>query len=187
MKAYLQSFRVLTEEEIDAAVQLSRRRVIPRHGFFIREGQVCEEVAFVQSGFFRSFYHHANGDEITYCFTFSGSYLTAYSSFLTGNPAAESICALADAEIYSISRTEVRQLEQSSANWLAFSKLLAEQEYLSMERRVFSLLKEPAEARYQDLLRSHPEYLQLIPLGQLASYLGITQRHLSRLRKLHTI
>jgi len=51
-----------------------------------------------------------------------------------------------------------------------------------MEKRIFLLQKESAETKYQDLLKHHPEYLNLIPLNYLASYLGITQRHLSRIR-----
>jgi CRP-like cAMP-binding protein len=60
---------------------------------------------------------------------------------------------------------------------------MAEQEYLKLEKRVFMLQKEKAERKYQDLLENHPDYLKHIPLNYLASYLGITQRHLSRIRK----
>jgi hypothetical protein len=61
---------------------------------------------------------------------------------------------------------------------------MAEQEYIKMEKRIFILQKESAEKRYEDLLNNQPLYLQLIPLSYLSSYLGITQRHLSRVRKL---
>ena len=78
---------------------------------------------------------------------------------------------------------EILKLEQSSTNWLKFFKLIAEQEYIKMEKRVFLLQKESAEKKYKDLLLNQPEYLQSIPLNFLSSYLGITQRHLSRIRK----
>jgi CRP-like cAMP-binding protein len=52
-----------------------------------------------------------------------------------------------------------------------------------MEKRIFLLQKESAEKRYEDLLTNQPTYLPLIPLNYLSSYLGITQRHLSRIRK----
>lgn len=64
-----------------------------------------------------------------------------------------------------------------------FLKLIAEQQYLELENRVFQLQKETALQRYTSLLNNHPEFVQEIPLQYLASYLGITQRHLSRIRK----
>ncbi len=82
----------------------------------------------------------------------------------------------------TISRDEILKLEDSSSNWLKFFKFIAEQEYIKMEKRIFMLQKESAEKRYRNLLTNDPKYLQLIPLSYLSSYLGITQRHLSRIR-----
>jgi CRP-like cAMP-binding protein len=183
MEQYLRSFNVLTGQEIQTMLEAGRSRIIKKGEFLISEGQVCREVAFVKSGFFRSFCHTAGGDEITYCFTFAGSFVTAYSSFISGQKTIENVHALADAEVFSIPQKEIIRLENTSPNWLRLSKMNAEEEFMKMEKRVFQLLKENAENRYRDLVLNHPEYLQLIPLSQLASYLGITQRHLSRIRK----
>jgi CRP-like cAMP-binding protein len=184
MKNYLHSFDLLSDEEIDLVLRVGIEKKLGKNDFLIREGQVCKEVAFVQSGFFRSFYYNASGEETTYCFSFSGAFITAYSSLLTQEKTIENIYAMTDAVVFSIPRKEIIKLEQQSSNWLRLIKQLAEQEYLKMEQRVF-LLKESAEFRYNDLLLHHPEYLQQIPLHQLASFLGITQRHLSRIRSLY--
>lgn len=183
MRDYLKSFNLLTEDEIDSFERLVSIKKIKKGDYFIREGQVSKEVAFVATGFFRSYYYNSSGEEVTYCFTFSNSFITAYSSFLTQTKTSENIQALMDVEMYSISREEVLKLEQSSVNWLKLFKLLAEQEYVKMEKRIFLLQKESAEKRYEDLLKNRPEFLQLIPLNYLSTYLGITQRHLSRIRK----
>ena len=183
MKDYLRVFNILSDEEIDWALQVAQNRTIPKDHYFIREGELSKEVAFVQSGFFRSYHHNDAGEEITYCFSFAGSFLTAYSSFITQQATAENIYAMTTASIVSIPRQEVLRLEKASHNWLRLTKTLAELEFLKMEQRVF-LLKENAEYRYKDLLQHHPEYLQQIPLQHLASFLGITQRHLSRIRGL---
>ena len=71
----------------------------------------------------------------------------------------------------------------SSTNWLKFSRFVAEQSYIEMENRLLAIQMEPAKKRYEDLIENHPDYLQNVPLKYLASFLGITQRHLSRLRK----
>ena len=82
-----------------------------------------------------------------------------------------------------IRRTHFEELINSSKRWLKFSNHLAEQSYVLMENRLLALQMESAEKRYDDLLSDNPEYIQKVPLKYLASYLGITQRHLSRLRK----
>lgn len=187
MESYLKSFNLLSEQEIAAILAAGKLKKIKKNDFLIKEGQVCKEIIFVKSGFFRTFYYSPSGEEITYCFTFANAFTTAYSSFINQEKTVENIHALLDAEVVTISRDKILKLEQSSVNWLRFTKMMAEQEYLKMEKRVFLLLKENAEHKYNSLLASHPEYLQHIPLSHLASYLGITQRHLSRIRKSVTI
>lgn len=183
MRNYLETFGILTKDEINLLEEKVVRRKLKKGDFFIQEGQVAKEAGFVVSGLFRSFYHSSLSEEVTYCFTFSNSFVSAYSSFLSQEKTTENIQALTDVELLTIARDEALKLEQLSTNWLKLFKFIAEQEYIKMEKRIFLLQKETAEQRYRDLLANHPEYLQLIPLNFLASYLGITQRHLSRIRK----
>ncbi|MBU2951396.1 Crp/Fnr family transcriptional regulator [Tamlana agarivorans] len=183
MRKYLETFGILTTDDIDLLEKKVIHKKLKKGDFLIKEGQICKEVGFVTSGLFRSFYYSSLEVEVTYCFTFSNTFVSAYSSFLSQNKTVENIQALTDTEILTISRHDILKLEESSTNWLKFFKLIAEQEYIKMEKRIFLLQKESAEKRYRDLLENHPEFLQLIPLNFLSSYLGITQRHLSRIRK----
>lgn len=183
MKNYLQSFNILTDEEIDSFLELLVPKSLKKGEFFITEGKTCKQVAFIVSGLFRSFYYSSEEEDVTYCFTFENTFLTAYSSFITQLPTDENIQALSDIDLLVISKEKIDQLESTSPNWLRLFKLIAENEYLKMEKRVFMLQRESAETRYHDLLENHPEYLHSIPLNYLASYLGITPRHLSRIRK----
>lgn len=183
MEQYLASFNMLSKEEIQLLVERGQTKTLKKGEYFIREGSICKDIAFVQSGLFRSFYHNSAGEEITYCFTFSNSFVTAYSSFLSQTPTFENVEALTDVTLFSIPGEVITRMEQNSLNFMRFSKTMAEQEFMRLEQRVLLLVRESAEYRYKDLLEKYPEYLQLIPLSHLASYLGITQRHLSRIRK----
>ena len=183
IQSLFSSFQLLTEEEFTSFTEGLVLRNLKKGEFFIQEGSVCRQVAFISSGLFRSFYHSSTGDEVTYCFTFEHSFLTAFSSYITQQPTEENIEALTDVELLLASKEKMDELEQNHVNWLALSKYLAQIEYINMEKRVFMLQKETAETRYRDLLENHPDYLHLIPLQYLASYLGITPRHLSRIRK----
>ena len=95
----------------------------------------------------------------------------------------ENIHALTNVELLIIRRNQYYELMDSSINWLKFSRFVAEQSYIEMENRLLTLQMETAKKRYEDLLEFNPDYLQKVPLKYLASFLGITQRHLSRLRK----
>lgn len=180
---FLKQFAFLTPDEINYFISLCQYKTLSKGDYFTKEGKVCNEIGFVLTGVFRSYYLSSSDDEITYCFIQQDHFITAYSSFITKNKTLENIQALTDVEMLVITRENVKKIEQSSNNWLLFLKMMAEQEYINLERRIFLLQKEKAETRYKDLILNKPNILQLVPLHYIASYLGITQRHLSRLRK----
>ncbi|MEL6561077.1 MAG: Crp/Fnr family transcriptional regulator [Bacteroidota bacterium] len=177
------AFSTLTDQEIDQMMSLGEHRKIQTGEYFVREGDVCKYAAYITSGVMRSFYYSSDREEITYCFRFAGDFVTAYSSFIFQNETPENIQSITDCELILFRKQDVDKLQESDIKWMRFFKMLAEQEYLYMEKRIFLLQRESAEHRYLDLLNNHPEYLKQIPLSQIASYLGITQRHLSRIRK----
>lgn len=183
IKAYLKSFEILTAEEIDNLIQLSKKGSLNKLDYFIREGDICKEVVFVLSGTLRSFYVSSKGEEITYCITFPNNLMTAYSSFITGQPTDENIQAITPVEFLIIPKKLIDDLASKHPNWVKFLKVVAEQQYIELEKRIFKLQKDNASKRYADLIKHQPEYILKIPLQYLASYLGITQRHLSRIRK----
>lgn len=183
LKNYLKSFNVLTDDEIENLIHAMTKRDLNKADYFIRQGETCKEVAFVLSGTFRSYYISDKGEEITYCITFPNNLMTAYSSFITGQSTAENIQAITPIELLIIPKNKIDDLAINSQNWIKFLKIVAEQQYIELEKRIFQLQKNNAEYRYGELIKNQPEYVQNIPLQYLASYLGITQRHLSRIRK----
>lgn len=180
---YLQSYQILTQDDIDAFLEVVTEKTLDKGEFLTTEGKISRHITFIQSGIFRSFYHSTEQEEVTYCFTFQNTLITAYSSWINQEPTIENIQALTDMELILISYDNMKKLEASHPNWIKFFKHIAEQEYINLEKRIFMLQRESAETRYQNLVQNHPEYLHQIPLHYLASYLGVTQRHLSRIRK----
>ncbi len=183
MHTFLRSFDLFSETEIDQIAASFKLKTIKKGDFFIQEGSICSKVAFIKTGLFRNFISSDEGEEVTYCIGFPNQLLTAYSSYITQTPTLENIQAITDAEILVISKETLAHIVKNSPNWLVFTKMMAEQEYIKLENRVFTLLKNKAKQRYSDLLTQNPDFVQYIPLQYLASYLGITQRHLSRLRR----
>jgi CRP-like cAMP-binding protein len=182
MKEYLKSFNLLTEDEIEMFLSKAEVNNLERGEYFIREGAICNTVAFVESGILRSFYTTPEGEEMTYCISFQNSFMTAYSSYISGLPTIENIQAITPVRLLLLKKKDIEQISETSTNVLRFAKIMAENEYMELERRVFSYQRESARERYENLLLTRPEYIEQIPLKYLASYLGITPRHLSRLR-----
>ncbi|MBL6448632.1 Crp/Fnr family transcriptional regulator [Fulvivirga sp. 29W222] len=183
MLNHLSTFGILTDSEVNQVKQYLTSRTIQKGEYLITEGKVCQEIAYVENGTLRSFYTKDNGEEVTYCITFAGNFTTAYSSYITGEKTPESIQALSHAELLILKKRDIETMAANSTNWVKLLKFLAEQQYVEMEKRIFSYQKESANERYLELVKNHPDYIQNIPLQYLASYLGITPRHLSRIRK----
>ncbi|NVK65296.1 MAG: Crp/Fnr family transcriptional regulator [Flavobacteriales bacterium] len=184
LKEHLRTYGVLTEEDLSELDGITYTKQLRKNDFFVREGEVSKEVGFVLSGQLRSFYYSSNGDEVTYCFRLPNSFVSAYASLITKSPSEENLQALSDVELTCISRENFYRLEENNANWMKFSKMVAQMEYMNLEKRIFLLQRESAEKRYADLLKNEPELLRLVSLDQLSSYLGVTPRHLSRIRGL---
>lgn len=170
-----------------SSLELLKEHIEVRHlekgDFFIQAGQKCNEIAFVSSGMLRSYYITENGDDFTYCVCFENDFMSAYSAYITGSNAIEYIQAMVDTKLYVIQKFFIEKQAEKNHSTMKLMRFFAEQYILDLEQRVFSHQKEGAQKRYEYMLENHPKYLSEIPLQYLASYLGITQRHLSRIRK----
>ncbi|MGB0886108.1 MAG: Crp/Fnr family transcriptional regulator [Chitinophagales bacterium] len=183
MKDFLKTLNILTEEESQQIDSLTHKKYISKNDFLIRNGEICNEIVFIKSGILRSFYISEDGEEITNCISFKNDLMSAYSSFISQSPTDENIQALYDTELEFIYRKDLMNLYQNSIHWERLGRVLAEMQYVLLENRLASFQKHNAKQRYNQLLKNHPNYIQFIPLKDLASFLGISKRHLSRLRK----
>lgn len=183
MKNFFKSFDFLTEDELNLIDSLSSRRVIKKGEYLTKEGNVANEIALIKSGILRLFYTNTVGEEITGCLAFDNEIVSAYSSFLTQQPSEENIQAVCDTEIVTLAKEQLDFLYNSSASWQKVGRIIAEMHYVELTKKISSFQKDSAKERYNQLVQKQPQYIQAIPQHQLASLLGITPRHLSRIRK----
>lgn len=183
MKSVFQSIKNLPQEILDQLDDLITVRKLKKGDFLLREDQVCSEIVLIKKGILRSFFFNHQGNEITNCFAFENEFMGSFSSFITQKVAEENIQALTDTEIEVISKDGIEKLYQSSIYWQEVGRKIAEMEYVTLQKRMISFQKLSGTQRYEELYQNHKNYIQLIPLQYLASYLGVTPRHLSRIRK----
>lgn len=150
---------------------------------WIEEGKVCRQVAYVMEGKLRIYYLDDNGEEVTCYFVTPGNFVSSFTSFLTNTPTKENIEAIEDSTLLVISKTDLEKLSEEVPKVHIWRRVVAENLFIVMEKRIAMLQSKTANERYERMLKDNPEIIQTIPLQYIASFLGITPQHLSRLRK----
>jgi CRP/FNR family transcriptional regulator, anaerobic regulatory protein len=147
-----------------------------------KNGDICRSVSFVNRGLLRMFYL-VDGKEINMAFVPEKEYLSEYESFLTLKPANANVDALEDTELINLSYEDIQWLYKSNPVFEQAGRKIAEMLFITISSAVTRLLVMSPEERYQYLLINEPFVIQRVPQYMIASYIGITPEHLSRIRK----
>ena len=150
--------------------------------FLLKEGQKVSNLFVIEKGLVRSFYN-SNEREINVWFGFENVTLGSVMPLFFNQPSIENIQFLEDTTLYYISSNDLNELYKTSLEMNIIGRKMAEEYCKILEERSFSLQIHSALQRYNDLLKNQPETVQRISLGHIASYLGISQETLSRIRK----
>jgi CRP/FNR family transcriptional regulator, anaerobic regulatory protein len=180
-QSLLRIMPTLTEEEMIFFISRLEARTITKHEFFVKEGQVVNDMAIVHTGAFRMYFTYQEREQTGH-FMFEGQWMGDYESFLTRKPAANNVEALEDSEVFCLSYDKMQELYQMGAHYERFGRLIAEYVYLVAMNSYKSLLLKTAEERYIELLHTQPHILERLPQHYIASYLGIQAPSLSRIR-----
>lgn len=143
-------------------------------------GQTCKTIYFLKEGIARIFYLK-DGIDITESFSFQGNIIARVESLFTGKPSQKAIQILEDAEIIAINATKLFKLYDTHHDIERLFRIIFEHAYVDTVNRIESIQFHSADERYKALL-DETNYVQRIPLKHIASYLGITQVSLSRIR-----
>jgi CRP-like cAMP-binding protein len=183
LRQYISSFIQLSEEEICAFENILTHQKMNKKALFAAKGSVCQKVLFCSEGYFRFFHMDDKGNEITSDFYFAPSFITSYTSFITGAPSFVNVQAMGEMEVLVFTKTDLYKLYDIYPKIEKMGRLIAERIAINSEEHLFMLLNQTAEMRYKRLMEKNPKYVNTIPLQYIASYLGITQETLSRMRK----
>jgi CRP-like cAMP-binding protein len=156
---------------------------ITKNGFVFKEGRVCDEYFFLENGFIRAFANDINGNDVTTNFYSSGQVVFEVSSFFNRTVSKENFQAIIDCEGWYITYEQLNNLFHSMHDFRDFGRSILVKGFSSLKTRMLSMITETAEQRYETLLKTNPEIFQQAALKHIASYLGITDTSLSRIRK----
>ena len=179
---YINSFVPLPENVAVELLSKSRKEYLPKHYMLHREGEVCKKLYFVEKGLVRWFYHSEEGKDITDSFGGENSFVTAFDSFFQRKPSRYSIELLEDSTVYSMTYDDLEYLFEKFREVEKVSRLILIQILEQSLDKNSALQFHNAHERYEFITEKHPDLLQRVSLGHIASYLGITQETLSRIR-----
>ena len=171
----------LSQTAQEALFKKLSRVEMEKEAHLLEEGNVCHKLYFIEYGCVRGYYH-LDGKEITHWFGFEDDFVTSFRSFIDQSPGREFIQAVDDLVAWTLSREDLYELYDLYPEIERLGRIICEQYYHRLEERYVNGQFKTASQRYEELLDSHKHILQRIPLGQIASYLGISQETLSRIR-----
>jgi CRP-like cAMP-binding protein len=164
------------------AMELNFRSIkIKRKDYLLKEGMVCDFVAFLNSGVIRHF-HIKDGNEITCDITLHDNFITDFKSLTHNIPTNYYFQILKDAELFIIKKNDLYRLYTENRNIESFGRIMAEQVAQRTIDIAMSLSSEKPQDRVEKLIKQRPDLIQEVPQRYLANLLGISPESLSRIR-----
>lgn len=178
---YFEKYNPLSPEAVSAITAISHTINLAKNQDLQPIGHTCKTIYFICKGIAR-IYYYKEGIDITESFSFENSLIARVESLFTGKPSRKAISIIEDAELIAIQAGKLFQLYDTFPEIERLFRKIFEAAYVETVHRVESIQFHTAEERYNTLLIESPNILQRVPLKYIASYLGITQVSLSRIR-----
>ncbi len=180
---YLLEFGPLNPQQITLIKRLVVSIELKKGAYFSEAGQTARRVAIVQEGVLRVCYYTNRGNEVTRYFVDENNFAVDLTSFNHQIPSAEYIQAVTDCQLVVFSQLALQELSAVVIGWDEIIHRITAKALLEKVNRVNPMIAENATQRYLSFMKRFPALANRIPLSDLASYLGITQSSLSRIRK----
>jgi len=179
--SFIKQITPLSEESVAAMELVLQRLELPKGHTLLRPGAVCHYFYFIEQGLTRTWYVK-DGKDITDWLSAENSFAVSIVSFLTGQPDIRGIELLEPSVLWAISRTDLENLYARYHDIEHMGRMILSSGLIQMQQRFDDLHFATALQRYRKLIDSNPSFVNRVPLGMIASYLGITQETLSRIR-----
>jgi CRP-like cAMP-binding protein len=168
-------------EDVDLITEKFHPKKIPKGDHFVTEGRTSKHLGFIGEGFLQ-YYINVDGEEKTTYSVGANNFVASLVSFLKQEPSRENIRAIVDSTIWVIEKSDLNQLLNIVPGFSAFYIGILEWQICCIDESRLDAIMLNAQERYEKMMKKEPALIQQIPLQYLASILGVTPRHLSRIR-----
>ncbi|AWV97108.1 Crp/Fnr family transcriptional regulator [Arcticibacterium luteifluviistationis] len=169
--------------ELNDIVSHFEKEHVAKDEVLIKEGQICHKLYFIEQGIGRSYYLKEDGKDVTQWFFGDGNFMTSADSFFQQSPSLYFLEVLEDAVLYSITKEKMDLLLAKYHKMETLSRLVTIEILNQIVQKLNAIQFQTAKERYNYMLADFPDIAQRVSLGHIASYLGITQETLSRIRR----
>lgn len=184
MEAFIKKIREaypLSDEAVSLLIGNTERVVLPKSEVLIKEGVVARYTYFIVKGFARGFFHK-EGKDITIWFASEGMSLLSMNGYMYSSAGYENVELLEECDLLKISNRVLNQLFEENTELANWGRRMSDIAVMRLEKLFMERYFMSAAARYHLLVEREPEILQKVPLRHIASFLGISQVSLSRIR-----
>jgi CRP-like cAMP-binding protein len=174
-------FVKMSKESKKALMKIMVKQELPKGKVLVSFEQACNSVYYIEKGLARSYYLK-DGKEITERFSKEAQFCCSIVSYITGKTDHRQIELLENSIIWTTPYVELEKLYNAHHDVERLGRYINSLELVDMHERLNNIQFESAPDRYKHFITAHPALMQRVPLGMIASYLGITQETLSRIR-----
>ncbi|MDN5215093.1 Crp/Fnr family transcriptional regulator [Fulvivirgaceae bacterium BMA12] len=179
--AYLGKYGTLSESAKSRIDAISNSVQLPKNEIVLRQGERCRSIFLITSGSARMYYYH-EGNEVTNQFFFDHEVIADMQSCYAKKRSFFNIQLLEASNLIEIKYSELEHLYGHYHEIEKIGRLIAIECFLEESDRNRSFQMYTARQRYEQLLKKYPDILNRVNLGHIASYIGVTQIQLSRIR-----
>lgn len=181
LKKYFDNYHVLSVDTFDKIKSISSVFFLKKKEQLQAAGKTCKTIYFLKSGLAR-IYYLKDGIDVTDSFILENNMIVRVESLFRNQPSKKAIEVLEDSEIIAIDAQKLFLLYDDNHAIERLFRKIFEQSHVETINRIESLQFHTAEERYRNLIEDYPEIIKRVPLKYIASFLGITQVSLSRIR-----
>ena len=182
LRKKIKSFTPIDQDVLDFLLQFYQKRQVKKGEHLLREGQYIRHFFYLDQGCV-CYYILKNGQEQVLEFFSDNDIFTDLYNYVEEKPSNCNLRAMEDCTIYAISKEDIEKSFQASHQLERFGRLLVQDEFIKLSRRVAHVTNLSNEERYLRFVKNRPKLIQIIPQYLVASYLGVTPVGLSKIRK----
>lgn len=180
---FLTALVPFSNDELNDILEHFNKESVSKNEILVREGEICNSLYFVEQGMGRSYYRNESGKEITQWFFGSSKFMSSVDSFFQQRPSLYYLEVLEDSILYTISKKNIDALFAKYPKMEKLGRLVSTEMLTRVVNKLNAIQFQTAKERYDYMLAEFPDIAYQVPLGYIASYLGMTQETLSRIRK----
>lgn len=182
LKNYLAQQMKLSDAEWENVLSCFKEIHTKKNQILIHQNNVCNRLFFIKKGCLRVVCTRDDGQEWTRQIATDNNFITIFPSFIEQTNTSSYLQAIEASDIFSLSFSDFTRLNNTLPEWQKFYTDILEKTYIDSVKRIEKLITLSGKHLYQDVKMNHPELLSRLPNKVLASYLGISQETLSRLK-----